>query len=54
MFQIHFLFKNPTIGWGQWGEMNQSLYAHMNNKRKMKKKSYNYSAVSSYSALQFL
>jgi hypothetical protein len=24
--------------WGQWGEMNQSLYAHMNNKRKMKKK----------------
>jgi hypothetical protein len=21
-----------------WGEMNQSLYAHMNNKRKMKKK----------------
>jgi uncharacterized protein YecE (DUF72 family) len=22
----------------QWGEMNQSLYAHMNNKRKMKKK----------------
>jgi hypothetical protein len=25
-------------GWGQGGEMNQSLYAHMNNKRKMKKK----------------
>jgi hypothetical protein len=25
-------------GWGQWGEMNQSLYAHMNNKRKMKEK----------------
>jgi hypothetical protein len=24
-------------GGGQWGEMNQSLYAHMNNKRKMKK-----------------
>jgi hypothetical protein len=24
--------------WGQWGEMNHSLYAHMNNKRKMKKK----------------
>jgi hypothetical protein len=22
------------------GEMNQALYAHMNNKRKMKKKSY--------------
>jgi hypothetical protein len=25
-------------GWGQWGEMNQALYEHMNNKRKMKKK----------------
>jgi hypothetical protein len=25
-------------GWGQLGEMNQSLYAHMNNKRKMKEK----------------
>jgi hypothetical protein len=25
-------------GWGQGGEMNQALYAHMNNKRKMKKK----------------
>jgi hypothetical protein len=25
-------------GWGQGGEMNQSLYAQMNNKRKMKKK----------------
>jgi hypothetical protein len=25
-------------GGGKWGEMNQSLYAHMNNKRKMKKK----------------
>jgi hypothetical protein len=27
-------------GWGggQWGEMNQALYAHTNNKRKMKKK----------------
>jgi hypothetical protein len=25
-------------GVGQWGEMNQALYAHMNNKRKMKKK----------------
>jgi hypothetical protein len=24
--------------WGQGGEMNQALYAHMNNKRKMKKK----------------
>jgi hypothetical protein len=23
--------------WGQGGEMNQALYAHMNNKRKMKK-----------------
>jgi hypothetical protein len=28
-------------GWGQWGEINQSLYAHMNNKRKMKKKKRN-------------
>jgi hypothetical protein len=27
-----------NIGWGQGGEMNQALYAHMNNKRKMKKK----------------
>jgi hypothetical protein len=25
-------------GWGQGGEMYQALYAHMNNKRKMKKK----------------
>jgi hypothetical protein len=26
-------------GWGALGgEMNQALYAHMNNKRKMKKK----------------
>jgi hypothetical protein len=25
-------------GVGQGGEMNQALYAHMNNKRKMKKK----------------
>jgi hypothetical protein len=25
-------------GWGQGGDMNQALYAHMNNKRKMKKK----------------
>jgi hypothetical protein len=25
-------------GVGAGGEMNQSLYAHMNNKRKMKKK----------------
>jgi hypothetical protein len=24
-------------GWGQGEEMNQALYAHMNNKRKMKK-----------------
>jgi hypothetical protein len=22
------------MGWGQGGEMNQALYAHMNNKRK--------------------
>jgi hypothetical protein len=28
-------------GWGQGGEMNQVLYAHMNNKRKMKKKKKN-------------
>jgi hypothetical protein len=27
-------------GWGQGGEMNQALYAHMNNKRKMKKKKF--------------
>jgi hypothetical protein len=26
-------------GGGRGGEMNQALYAHMNNKRKMKKKS---------------
>jgi hypothetical protein len=25
-------------GWGQGGEMNQALYAHMDNKRKIKKK----------------
>jgi hypothetical protein len=34
-------------GWGQGGEMNQALYAHMKNKRKMKEKknkvSYRYS-----------
>jgi hypothetical protein len=24
--------------WGRGGEMNQALYAHINNKRKMKKK----------------
>jgi hypothetical protein len=28
------------MGWGQGGEMNQALYAHMNNKRKRKKKEY--------------
>jgi hypothetical protein len=28
----------PGRGWGQGGEMNQALYAHMNNKRKMKNK----------------
>jgi hypothetical protein len=27
---------------GQGGEMNQALYAHMNNKRKMKKKKKEY------------
>jgi hypothetical protein len=26
------------VGGGAGGEMNQALYAHMNNKRKMKKK----------------
>jgi hypothetical protein len=31
------LFKKYPTGWGQGGEMNQALYAHMNNKRKMKK-----------------
>jgi hypothetical protein len=31
-------FKGHCWGWGQGGEMNQALYAHMNNKRKMKKK----------------
>jgi hypothetical protein len=30
--------KHSFRGWGQGGEMNQALYAHMNNKRKMKKK----------------
>jgi hypothetical protein len=25
--------------WGQGGEMNQALYAHMNNKRRKRKKS---------------
>jgi hypothetical protein len=33
--------QNPGRGWGQGGEMNQALYAHMNNKRKMKKKKRN-------------
>jgi hypothetical protein len=28
-----FLFLTGR-GWGQGGEMNQALYAHMNNKRK--------------------
>jgi hypothetical protein len=32
------IFNLKEQRWGQWGEMNQSLYAHMNNKRKMKKK----------------
>jgi hypothetical protein len=30
--------RNVEWGWGQGGEMNQALYAHMNNKRKRKKK----------------
>jgi hypothetical protein len=30
-----------VLGWGQGGEMNQALYAHIKNKRKMKKKKKN-------------
>jgi 4-hydroxyphenylpyruvate dioxygenase-like putative hemolysin len=30
--------RSTPRGWGQGGEINQALYAHMNNKRKMKKK----------------
>jgi hypothetical protein len=48
LFLISFLvhinasyFNKKIFLWGQWGEMNQSLYAHMNNKRKMKKKKEN-------------
>jgi hypothetical protein len=33
------LSQKSSQGWGQRGEMNQALYAHMNNKRKRKKKS---------------
>jgi hypothetical protein len=33
--------NGESWGWGQGGEMNQALYAHMNNKRKMKKKKKN-------------
>jgi hypothetical protein len=33
----YFFFK-LKLTWGQGGEMNQALYAHMNNKRKMEKK----------------
>jgi hypothetical protein len=33
-----YLEKTQPRGWGQGGEMNQALYAHMNNKRKIKKK----------------
>jgi hypothetical protein len=31
-------FETVTWGWGQGGEMTQALYAHMNNKRKNKRK----------------
>jgi hypothetical protein len=33
--------KKTGRGWGQGGEMNQALYAHKNNKRKIKKKKAN-------------
>jgi hypothetical protein len=37
--ELHvFYSKVNNWGWGQGGELNQALYAHMNNKRKMKKK----------------
>jgi hypothetical protein len=32
------MYRLKKKTWGQGGEMNQALYAHMNNKRKMKKK----------------
>jgi hypothetical protein len=32
-------------GGGQGGEMNQALYAHMNNKTKMKKKKRNFRMI---------
>jgi hypothetical protein len=31
-----FIKSTQARGWGQGGEMNQALCAHMNNKRKMK------------------
>jgi hypothetical protein len=33
-----YFYHLKIANWGQGGEMNQALYAHMNNKRKMKKK----------------
>jgi hypothetical protein len=30
--------EKGKVGWGQGGEMNEALYAHMNNKRKNEKK----------------
>jgi hypothetical protein len=37
---IFIIIRIKTIerGWGQGGEMTQALYAHMNNKRKKKKR----------------
>jgi hypothetical protein len=32
-------------GGGPGGEMNQALYAHMNNKRKMKKKQFTFAWI---------
>jgi hypothetical protein len=32
--------KTLHRGWGQWGEMTQALYAHMNNKTIKKKNTY--------------
>jgi L-amino acid N-acyltransferase YncA len=35
----HKVYLNKKYrGWGQGGEINQALYAHMNNKRKKSKK----------------
>jgi hypothetical protein len=40
--------KNKKKSIFQGGEMNQALYAHMNNKRKMKKKVYSFPNKLSY------